>query len=152
MNKYKVLVGGVLIWLLSLTVGCGGQPATKPQEITFDQLFASPDKYSGKYVTIEGFYFQGWEVVVLSEKLDFSGGAPGHLVPKGRIVWVAGSITKDVYDQLYEQQMTGPTERYGKISLTGKFDYGGKYGHVGGYNSQIVPSEVKLLPWSPPKQ
>jgi len=28
------------------------------------------------------------------------------------------------------------------------FEHGEKYGHVGGFDSQIVPSEVELLAWS----
>lgn len=44
----------------------------------------------------------------------------------------------------------GPEERYGEIRLEGKFEYGGKFGHLGAYGSQIAPSKVELLPWSPP--
>ena len=59
-------------------------------------------------------------------------------------------IPREVYDALYQQQMMGPTERYGKVRLKGQFEYGAKYGHLGGYSSQIIPSEVELLKWSPP--
>jgi hypothetical protein len=47
--------------------------------------------------------------------------------------------------------MMGPLERYGKVRATGKFQYGGKYGHLGGYDSQIAPSKIELLGWTPPK-
>ena len=53
-----------------------------------------------------------------------------------------------MYDELTQQQMMGPSERYGKLVITGKFEYGGRYGHLGGYDSQITPIEVKLLSWS----
>ncbi len=33
------------------------------------------------------------------------------------------------------QQMMGPLERYGKVGVKGKFEYGGKYGHIGAYSS-----------------
>ncbi|MDH5364587.1 MAG: hypothetical protein OEW82_05410, partial [Dehalococcoidia bacterium] len=63
-----------------------------------------------------------------------------------------GEIPREVYDQLYQQTMMGPEERYGKVKLTGEFQYGGKYGHGGAYNSQIIPMEVVLLQWSPAAQ
>jgi hypothetical protein len=68
------------------------------------------------------------------------------------MMWIEGGIPRDVFDQLHQQRMMGPTERYGKLSITGKFEYGGKYGHVGAYEAQIVPTEVLLLQWSPPAQ
>jgi hypothetical protein len=43
----------------------------------------------------------------------------------------------------------GPEEHYGKLKITGSFEYGGHYGHVGGYDAQITPSEVEFLLWSP---
>jgi len=48
--------------------------------------------------------------------------------------------------------MIGPTERYGKLRIEGTLEYGDRYGHAGGLDSQIVPSEMELLPWSPPAQ
>jgi len=122
----------------------------REEQVTFDQLFSNPNQYNGKYLTIEGFFFGGFEVIILSKNLEYSGYAEGHLVPKGRMVWIEGGIPREVYDALYQQQMMGPTERYGKVRLKGKFEYGAKYGHLGGYSSQIIPSEAGLLKWSPP--
>lgn len=150
MNRYVALACVFLLTIIGLTIGCSEEQGAKIQEVTFDQLFANPDQYNGRYVTVEGFYFSGFEVIVLSEKLEYSGYAEGHLVPKGRMVWIEGGIPKEVYDKLYQQQMMGPSERYGKGRVTGKYEYGGKYGHVGAYSSQIVPVEVELLLWSPP--
>lgn len=151
MNRYIALVGVLLLAIIGIAAGCSGA-ATEVQELTFDQLFANPDKYNGKTITIEGFYFHGFEIIVLGEKLEYSGYAPDHFVPKGRMVWIEGEIPKEVHDQLYQQTMMGPEERYGKVRLEGKFEYGGQYGHLGAYSSQIVPLEVELLPWSPPAQ
>jgi len=112
-------------------------------------LFSSPDQYNGKNIVIDGFYFHGWEVIVLCEKLEYSGYAEKHLVPGGRMIWVEGGIPPDVYEMLHKQHMMGPQERFGKTRVKGKFEYGGKYGHLGGFSSQIIPSEVELLHWSP---
>ena len=133
------------IILLSLP-GCG----SSGQSITFDQLFADQDKYNGKQVIIEGFYFHGWEVILLCERLEYSGYAEGELAPNGRYLWIEGGIPKEVYDKLYQQEVMGPLEHYGKVRIKGKFEYGAQYGHLGAYSSQIVPSEVELLPWSAP--
>ena len=65
------------------------------------------------------------------------------------MLWVEGGIPREIYDRLYEQDMMGPKEHYGKMRVTGIFEYGGQYGHVGGYDAQITLSEVELLPWSP---
>ena len=147
MNRYLALVCLLLLSIIVFAIGCN-----EVQEVAFDQLLSNPDKYNGKQVIIDGFYFGGFEVIVLSESLEYSGYAEGHLVPKGRMVWIEGEIPSEVFNKLYLQQMMGTTERYGKIKVTGKFEYGGIYGHVGAYDSQIVPSQVELLQWSPSKQ
>lgn len=146
MNRYRVLVCVLLLAVIGIITACN----TEVEEVTFDQLFTAPNQYHGKNIIVEGFYFHGFEVIVLSERLEYSGYAPGHLVPKGRMVWVDGSIPEEVYDQMYQQQMMGPTERYGKVRVTGKVEYGGSYGHLGAYDTQITPVVVEILPWSPP--
>ena len=140
----------MVLGLLLLIAGCNESQAPKVQEVTFDQLFADLDKYNGNEITIEGFYFHGFEVIVLSESLESSEYAQGHLIPKDKMIWVEGGIPKEVYDKLYQQQMMGPLERYGKVRVKGKFEYGAKYGRLGAYSAQIVPSEVEVLPWSRP--
>ena len=150
MKSYVPLIRVLLLSIVGLTIGCSKEQAAEVQVVDFDQLLTSPEQYNGQDVTIEGFFFHGFEIVVLSEYLEYSGYAEGHLVPKGKMLWIEGGISKEVYDRLYKQEMMGPTERYGKIMLKGKFEYGGKYGHLGAYSSQIVPSEVEFLLWSPP--
>lgn len=146
MTRYLVLVCGLLL-LITSAVGCQ-QGVVK--QVALDELFSNPGKYNGKNVITEGFYFSGFEVIVLSESLEYSGYAEGHMVPEGRMLWIEGGIPKEIYDRLYQQQMMGPSERYGKIRVEGKFEYGGKYGHLGAYSYQMAPFRVELLPWSPP--
>jgi len=121
------------------------------QEFNFEQWFSNPTQYNGTEITIEGYYFNGFEINILSEKLVYSGNALGHLTPTGRMIWIEGNIPKEIYDSLYRQEMMGPTERYGQIRIKGKFECGGKYGHLGQYDYQIIPSEVWLLAWTPPQ-
>jgi hypothetical protein len=92
---------------------------------------------------------KGFEIIVLSEKLEYSGQAEGHLIPTGRMLWVEGGIPQEIYESLQQQVMMGPTERYGQVRIKGKFEYGGEYGQLGQHEYQIKPSEVMLLPWTP---
>ena len=149
---------------LMTTAACGGEGAIDPtatalptptstpieaQDVTFTELFSSPDRYNGRSILLEGFFFHGFETIVLSEKLEYSGRAEEHLWPQGQKIWIEGSIPKGIYDQLHEQEMLGPIERYGKLRIEGAFEYGASYGHLGGYSAQVVLSEVELLQWSP---
>ena len=138
----KFLISFTVILLLAFTPACSQD---KGREITFQQLFSNPGEYNGKEITVEGFYFDGFEVQVIAESLDYSGYAEGHLVPRGEMIWVEAGIPVEVYDRLHRQQMMGPEERYGKVRVTGRFEYGGEYGHLGGHISQITPARVELL-------
>ena len=149
MDRKYALSGILLIAISGLALGYLAPYKGKPQEVTFEQLSASPDRYRGKSIVIEGFYFQGWETIVLCEELGPSGFAEGHLVPKGEAIWVEGGIPRDVFEALHRQEMMGPEERFGKIRVQGRYEHGGEYGHLGGSSSQIIPSEVEMLQWSP---
>jgi hypothetical protein len=130
-----------------LALGCTNQEMGK--ETTFEQLFSNPDQYSGKDINLEGFVFLGFETMVISEELKYSGYTEGHLIPNGRMLWIEGGVPTDIYNGLFEQKMMGPAERYGKVLINGIFEYGEKYGHLGGFESQIIPQEIQLLDWSP---
>ncbi|MDP3878968.1 MAG: hypothetical protein Q8Q07_01510 [Dehalococcoidales bacterium] len=148
MNRYRKRFAALIILCLLITAGVfTGCSQGKAEQVTFDRLFSNLSRYNNREVTIEGFYFQGFEINVFSERLEYSGFAEGHLVPKGRMIWVSGGIPKDIYNKLDQQQMMGPTERHGKLRITGRFEYGGKYGHLDGYSYQIVPASAQLLPW-----
>lgn len=144
-----------LILFISLNAlwvsGCAGGDSGKGNRVTFEKLFSNPGHYNGKTVTIEGFVFLGFEVMVLSEELKYSGYAEGHLIPGERVLWIEGGIPTDIYENLHEQSMMGPSERYGKVLAMGTFKYGGQYGHLGAYKYQITPSEIQLLTRSPPQ-
>ena len=61
-----VLVCVSLLLMIGSTIGCSTEQVNKVQEVTLDQLFANLDKYNGKQVIVEGFYFHGFEIIVLS--------------------------------------------------------------------------------------
>jgi len=148
----NLVVGIAVVLVTGVIVGCRNQQTYEIQEVTFEQLFLTPEKYNGLDILIEGYYYQGWETIVLSEDLVYSGKAPGHLIPSGKMLWIENGVPREIYDSAYQQQMMGPLEHYAKVRIKGKFEYGGKYGHLGGFDSQIIPSEVALVPWSPPAE
>ncbi|MFC1592915.1 hypothetical protein ACFL4C_02760 [Candidatus Omnitrophota bacterium] len=146
MNKFVLSITILLSLLTGVMVGCSNQQKSEIQEVTFEQLFLTPEKYNGKDIIIEGYYYHGWETIVLSEELVYSGNAPGHLIPDGEMLWIEQGVPKEIYDNAYHQQTMGPLERYAKVRITGKFEHGEKYGHVGGFDSQIIPFDVELVP------
>ena len=134
-----------LILISALIISFASAGCQAKSEVSISQLTAQPEKYNGNTVTVEGFYFHGFETVVLCESLTSSGYAPGHLIPSGATIWVNGGLTMQNFERLYMQQMMGPTERFGKVRITGVFEYGGQYGHVGAFKYQITPEKVELL-------
>jgi hypothetical protein len=146
--KTKIFISCIILLILLLTGDQAGCSQNDAIEVTFDQLFADSGKYNNNDITIEGFFFHGFETIILSESLETSGLAPDHLVPKGRMIWIEGGIPKNLEDQLYQQQQSGSLEVFGKVRITGRFEYGGEYGHLGGFTQQITPREIALLPWS----
>ncbi len=145
-------------WLLTLLIlfspitplaGCAsGQAAI----VAFTDLISNPERYNGQDITIEGYWFDGFEIVVLAERLEPSGFAAGHLQPGGAKIWIKGGLSEEVSSQLYLQSNnpTGYPAHYGKVELTGKLEYGGQYGHMNAYQYQLTVTESRLLPWTPP--
>jgi hypothetical protein len=124
---------------------------TTASQITFSQLTADPAKYNGQIVTIDGFWFDGFEIEVLAERLIPSSFAQGNLQPDGVKIWAYGGIPANISAQLYTQQnnSTGYPVHYGKVVLTGTLEYGGGYGQMNSYQYQITVQSAKLLTWSP---
>jgi hypothetical protein len=65
---------------------------------------------------------------------------------------VQGGISQELKDNLYAQTETpsGYTEYLGKLKVTGKFETGGRYGHLDTYRYKIQITDATLLEWSPP--
>ena len=129
-------------------------PTAAPINVTFSQLTVQPQSYTGRFVTLEAFYFSGFEISALAMELVPSSFYPGNVTPQQPLIWVTGSLGQAVYDNLYKQSVTpsGYPESFGKIQVTGQFQYGGKYGHLDSYAYQLTVTSADLLPWSLPGQ
>jgi hypothetical protein len=147
MWKKCLLVCATVLAVMAMGVGCSQQGTLSVAELT-----SAPERYNGKEVTVEGFYFSGFEITALSGELVPSTYEPGNVAPKPPLIWVEGNMGEDVYEQLYVQTNTpsGYPEHYGKVKIAGIFQYGGKYGHLDAYDYKITASRGELLEWSPP--
>jgi hypothetical protein len=146
---FIVLIAAMVISLIAIGFTSHGVTPAGMAKITFEELISNPAAYNGKTVEMDAFVFTGFEVNVLCAELELSGLSPGHLVPRGVPVWIEGGIPAEVYRSLYYQEMQGPLERFGKVHVTGRFQYGGKYGHLASYDYSIIPRQMSLLAWSP---
>ncbi len=144
-----LILGGLACGETDSTPSVAGTESPEVSAVTVGDLGSNPGRYEGKEVLVTGYYFHGWETIVLSEKLELSGFAEGHLWPTGHKIWVEGSVPAEIYEKLPTQDMMGPTERYGKLRINGRFEHGGQYGHGGSHTSQIVPLDIEMLGWSP---
>ena len=125
--------------------------ATTSSPVTFAELTAVPEQYNNQSITIEGFWFDGFEIEVLAERLIPSDFAPGNLQPDSIKIWVKNGLPEDVNQQLYLQpnNPTGYPAHYGKVEITGVLEYGSQYGHMNAYQYQLTMQSAKLIPWSP---
>lgn len=151
MNCRKYLIAFILVLSLmsSVLTGCSN---SADRTVTFEQLISQADKYNGQSVTLEAFYFGGFEISALSGAVGPSTSGVWRIVPTGTLIWVEGGISEEVYKKLYQQTDTPSAypERIGKLKVTGKFETGGQYGHLDAYQYQIAITSAEILEWSPP--
>lgn len=125
-------------------------PTESAIRVTFLDLTNQPDRYNGRVVMVEGFWFDGFEIVTLAERLEPAGFAPGNVQPAGAKIWIKGGLSAEVSSHLYLQpnNPTGYPAHYGKVDITGTFQYGAKYGHLDSYQYQLIVLESKTRPWA----
>jgi hypothetical protein len=130
--------------LAVLSAGCGSSA------VDISKLLSKPADYNGKVVTFDAFYFSGFEIQVLAAGLTHPPSSKDW-VPAPPNIWITGNIPQSVLDQLYKQTGTpsGYDEHYGKMRVTGTFQYGGKYGHMDAYRYQLVATDATILNWMP---
>ncbi len=146
------------IWLtaplivLTLLCGCGSKSVPTA---AFNDLISNPQQYNGKTVTVDGIYVSGWESTVLAENIKFTvndSDASKELNILGKPIWFAGFIPLDIQNKLYQNTSpaAGP-QHFGKVRVTGLFEYGDNYGYGKIYKYRITATKVELLDWTPPQ-
>jgi hypothetical protein len=141
----------LIMAITALSLLWGGCVSSVPT-VTFDQLISQADRYQGRTVTLEAYYFAGFEISALCGAVGPANSGPWRIVPSGTLIWVAGGIPLDLFNQLYTQSETpsGYPERIGRLRVTGVFETGARYGHLDAYDYQINVTAAQLLEWSPP--
>jgi hypothetical protein len=149
-SKFIRLTSLVLILTLALPLVSGCISAGADQPLNFADLIAQADKHNGKTVTVEAFYFSGFEISAIAGSLEPHHSGMWGLIPTGPLVWVKGGITQELLDKMYTQTVTpsGYTEHFGKLKVTGKFETG-KFGHLDAYDYRIDITAAELLDWTP---
>lgn len=138
------------VFLASL-VSCGEKSTTTTTGDFFAQIKGTPEKYNGQTVTFTGFYFSGFEIAVVCETLEPQEGWDGNYIPGGTMIWATGSFPENMKSKLYVQSNnpTGYPAYYGKVEVTGVYEYGSKYGHMDAYHYQLNITGVKMVDWKP---
>jgi hypothetical protein len=147
-NRKLAFLVGICFTLILLVTGCG---TSVDKNVTFAQLTANPGQHNNKTITITGYWFDGFETEVLAENLVPSTYAPGNLQPAGTKIWVKNGLPADISKNLYLQpdNSTGYQAHYGKVEITGVFEYGGQYGQMNSYQYQLTVQSAKIIAWSP---
>ncbi len=135
----------VLLALLVLPLGCAAQQPT----VSFSDLVNNPQRYNGQTVTVDAFYFAGFEIQALAGSLAPASYNPANFNPQPPLIWLSKGIGTEPLNQLYKQQTTpsGYAETYGKVQVRGVFAYGGRYGHLDAYQYALSVIEARVLPW-----
>jgi len=139
-----------LIIIGLLCGGCGAKPAVAAM---LSELISKPEQFNGKTVTVDGLYVSGWESTVLAENIKFTiSGESKELSVVGKPIWFAGTMPLDIQNKLYQNTspVAGP-QHFGKVRVTGLFEYGDNYGYGKIYKYRITASKVELLDWTPPE-
>jgi hypothetical protein len=150
MHKKFIKIFSILAILALTSVMLPACSGKTDDTLSFDDLIAHADQYNGKVVTFEAFFFYGFEIEALSGGLTHQNNS-SLWTPTNPRIWFSGNIPQDVTDRFYTQTDTpsGYPERYGKIRITGTFQYGGAYGHLNAYNYQLVATGAVYLDWTP---
>jgi hypothetical protein len=146
MRKLKFMLG-ISLLLFTLMSGCAGETTTAVSPVTFSQLTSEPDKYNNKVISIQGFWFDGFEIVVLAERPEPASYPVGNVQPAGTKIWVQGGLPEEVRRELVLQpdNPTGYPAHYRKVELTGTLEYGSKYGHMDAYQYRLTIQSAKTL-------
>lgn len=149
MNSIKFGILGtaaVLAAAVLLLAACESTPQPSTTVTDFQALVQNPGQYNGQVITVEGYYFDGFEIEALGTSLTPRSGAMG-MMPSPPVIWLAGALPDSVHDRLTTQTQTpsGYPEHYGLVRLTGTFAYGSQYGHLNAYDYQITISGAEYL-------
>lgn len=110
----------------------GTTPTQQAYVVTVDELRARPLDYNGKLIRVTGVVMSGFEVSALS---DATVEREGLLHLNEPTIWLEGATVTNE-----RQCITVGPPPHAKVctaDVQGIFEFGGRYGHLGGYKAQI---------------
>ncbi len=149
MVRKTALVLLVILVLAWVPAGCSAITGAGEDTLTFSELIARADDYNGKTVTVEGFYFSGFEITALAGVLGQAEFDPERTVPEQPLIWTMPE--RGLQSELHTQTKTpsGYPEYFGRVRVTGKFETGETYGHMNAYNYRLTATSTVVLEWTP---
>lgn len=104
--------------------------------VPLEELFANPERYSGRTVRTEGIYVSGFEASGLGTSTYNRGDAVYLTEPA---IWVEGAVFESKTDCFTAKPIPHPT--FCRVRIRGLFEYGERYGHLGGYAYRLSAPE-----------
>lgn len=147
----KTALAALVILILALVpAACSGITGADNEVLTFSDLIVKADDYNGKKVTVEGFYFSGFEIIALAGSLGHAQYDPERVVPEQPLIWTM--LERGIQQEIYTQTDTpsGYPEYFGKVRVTGEFETGETYGHMNAYKYRLTVTNTVVLDWTPP--
>jgi hypothetical protein len=135
-------------WEFKVPLGGDSDDNGTSQNVTVSQLVSQADRYNGKVVTLDAFYFYAvMQIDALADSVRLDTSDEGKVIAVGAQIRVKGDISQELQNQMYTQESPSPTntEYFGKLRITGKFeidDIDGEY--------QIDVTKAEVLEWMPP--
>jgi hypothetical protein len=96
-----LLLAAIVVVTLVLAISCTSN-SVSGKTIDINDLLTSPGKYNGRDITVEGYYFSGFEIVVISDTLQPSTFAQGNVIPGTPMVWLTGNFPDNFKDGLLQ--------------------------------------------------
>lgn len=103
-------------------------------DVGFSELVTNPTTYAGKEVCTRGVYLSSFEVEALGEGTSERDGALYLTEPT---IWLNSA---DIEADSACTEVGVPPARFCQAQVCGRFDYGGQYGHLGGWQFQLSGS------------
>ena len=124
------------VWSVLFVGGClGTTPRTTGGFVEFNELAARPQRYNGSEICTTGIYASGFETSALGASTYEVDGAVYLSQP---VIWVEGAEIRSKGECVKAGGM--PQAEFCQVEVCGLFESGGGFGHLGGYEYQLLAS------------
>ncbi|MBU1976203.1 MAG: hypothetical protein KKG59_07410 [Nanoarchaeota archaeon] len=131
--KIQIIVMALVVFLTS----CASGPKeinygdTGDGYVLFNDLVSNPDDYNLKKICVKGIYLSGFESSTLGESTYER---DGYLYLQEPTIWIG---SRDLVTEKCTEPEVRNSYSFCQADVCGVFEYGERYGHLGGYAYQI---------------